>query len=124
MVEETKTVAHAVKTKVEEAREAGLPVAYAGKQALWQFIARDVFGNIRLDNDTIIVDIDEVVNASVFKERDYPNPTLSGTWNNTCECYDVKFDTDKSMRWDDQNFMYSVTVKLGQNCKPQPHNLA
>ena len=41
-------------------REHQLPVAYAGEKNLWQFVARDAFGNIRLDNDTIVVGIAEV----------------------------------------------------------------
>ena len=99
-------------------REDGLAVAFAGEENLWQFVARDAFGNIRLDNDTMFVDIVEVqkVNAS----KVYPAPAFNHSWNSTCECYDVTFSTEKSMRWDDRNFFYDVTVKLGQKCTAQP----
>ena len=39
------------------------------------------------------------------------------SWNGTCECYDVTFRTEKSMRYDDRNFMYNVSVTLAQMCK-------
>ena len=89
--------------EVADDREAGLPVAYAGETNLWQFTARDRFGNIRLNNDTIEVTMYEVETETGVRVRN-KDVVPRTSWNETCECYDVRFGSNKSMRWDDRNF--------------------
>eukprot|EP01047_Picozoa_sp_COSAG01_P096672 COSAG01_NODE_27128_length_693_cov_1.749158_1_plen_204_part_10 len=98
-------------------REAGLPVAYAGETNLWQFTARDRFGNIRLNNDTIEATMYEVHTETGVRVPNKDVAPTNTSWNETCECYDVTFRTEKSMRYDDRNFMYNVSVTLAQMCK-------
>ena len=60
-------------------REDGLAVAYAGEENLWQFVARDAFGSIRLNNDTMFVDIVEV-HLQPDAEPE-PHEISSGFWS-------------------------------------------
>ena len=70
-------------------------MVYAGQDNLWQFTARDGYGNIRIDNDTIVVHMEQLLTLSGKHDA---NITWDTMWNATCECYDVPFRTEHSMR--------------------------
>jgi hypothetical protein len=108
---------------IADDREGELPVAYAGRNSTWKFIARDKFGNIRIDNDTMALTFEQLgLDDSKNDAGQKHNLTkeISYSWNDQCQCYEVVFRTEQSMQWDDYNVHYAVGVKLGQRCEVQP----
>ena len=50
------------------------------------------------------------------------NTTITelGVWMSQCDCYRVTFGTEKSLRWYDGNYIYRVSVSLGQGLEAIP----
>eukprot|EP01048_Picozoa_sp_COSAG05_P026542 COSAG05_NODE_7299_length_831_cov_1.189891_1_plen_257_part_10 len=87
--------------------------ATAGLPSILSFQARDRFLNIRLNNDTLLASMTQILNSPQPQTSETLRPedvALDTKWNPATEQYDVTFNTMLCMQWDDRNDIYNVTV--------------
>eukprot|EP01048_Picozoa_sp_COSAG05_P019169 COSAG05_NODE_2944_length_2477_cov_55.420101_1_plen_801_part_10 len=128
--EATAAVAESI---AESTKKPRMTIAYAGETTSFLFQTTDRFGNLRLNSDTIACRMSPANEASQegVDHNHQLNMTIDefGIWEPKCDCYRVTFGTDKSLRWYDLNYMYDVSVSVGQGLgaipsaqHPLPHS--